>query len=64
MENQQSNQNPLANLSVIELKSLAYDNLTQVQTTQSNLQILTQEINNRIQQQQQPAQPQTESVAL
>jgi len=64
MENQQSNQNPLANLSVIELKSLAYDNLTQVQTTQSNLQILTQEINNIIQQQQQPAQPQTESVAL
>jgi hypothetical protein len=64
MENQQSNQNPLANLSVIELKSLAYDNLTQVQTTQANLQILTQEINNRIQQQQQPAQPQTESVAL
>jgi hypothetical protein len=63
MENQQSNQNPLANLSVIELKSLAYDNLTQVQTTQANLQILTQEINNRIQQQQ-PAQPQTESVAL
>ena len=64
MENQQANQNPLANLSVIELKSLAYDNLTQVQTTQANLQILTQEINNRIQQQQQPAQPQTESVAL
>ena len=64
MENQQSNQNPLANLSVIELKSLAYDNLTQVQTTQANLQILTQEINNRIQQQQQSAQPQTESVAL
>ncbi len=61
MENQQQNQNPLANLTVTELKSLAYDNLTQVQTSQSNLQILTQEINKRSQQ---PAQPQTESVAL
>jgi hypothetical protein len=61
MENQQQNQNPLANLTVTELKSLAYDNLTQVQTAQSNLQILTQEINKRSQQ---PAQPQTESVAL
>ena len=61
MENQQPNQNPLANLSVTELKSLAYDNLTQVQTSQSNLQILTQEINKRSQP---PAQPQTESVAI
>jgi hypothetical protein len=61
MENQQQNQNPLANLTVTELKSLAYDNLTQVQTAQSNLQILTQEINKRSQQ---PAQPQTESVVL
>jgi hypothetical protein len=61
MENQQRNQNQLANLTVTELKSLAYDNLTQVQTSQSNLQILTQEINKRSQQ---PAQPQTESVAL
>ena len=61
MENQQQNQNPLANLTVTELKSLAYDNLTEVQTAQSNLQILTQEINKRSQQ---PAQPQTESVAL
>lgn len=61
MENQQQNQNPLANLTVTELKSLAYDNLTQVQISQSNLQILTQEINKRSQQ---PAQPQTESVAL
>ena len=61
MENQQQNQNPLANLTVTELKSLAYDNLTQVQTAQSNLQILTQEINKRSKQ---PAQPQTESVVL
>jgi hypothetical protein len=61
MENQQRNQNQLAYLTVTELKSLAYDNLTQVQTSQSNLQILTQEINKRSQQ---PAQPQTESVAL
>lgn len=61
MENQQQNQNPLANLNVTELKSLAYDNLTQVQTSQSNLQILTQEINKRIQEQ---VQPQPESVAI
>jgi hypothetical protein len=64
MENQQ--QNPLANLSVTELKSLAYDNLTQIQSAQSNLQILTQEINTRIQtfQQTQREQAQPDTVAL
>ena len=66
---EQQNQNPLANLSVTELKSLAYDNLTRIQQAQSNLQILNQEINNRIQsfqqaQQTQQAQPQTESVTI
>lgn len=63
---EQQNQNPLANLSVTELKSLAYDNLTRIQDAQSNLQILNQEINNRIQsfQQAQQAQPQTESVTI
>ena len=53
---QQQQQNQLANLTVVELKSLAYDNLIQIQQSQSNLQILNQEINNRIlaiQQQQQ-----------
>lgn len=59
MENQQQNQNPLANLTVVELKSLAYDNLTRIQQSQSNLQVLNQEIDKRIQafqqaQQQQP----------
>ena len=61
MENQEPNQNPLANLSVVELKSLAYDNLTRIQQAQSNLQVLNQEIDKRIQafqqaqaQQQQP----------
>lgn len=62
MENQQpNNQNPLANLSVVELKSLAYDNLTRIQQSQANLQVLNQEIDKRIQsfqqtqaQQQQP----------
>lgn len=49
MENQQQNQNPLANLSVVELKSLAYDNLTRIQQAQSNLQVLNQEIDKRIQ---------------
>jgi hypothetical protein len=60
MENQQQNQNPMANLTVVELKSLAYDNLTRIQQSQSNLQVLNQEIDKRIQafqqvqQQQQP----------
>jgi stress-induced morphogen len=60
MENQQQNQNPMANLTVVELKSLAYDNLTRIQQAQSNLQVLNQEIDKRIQafqqaqQQQQP----------
>lgn len=58
MENQQSNQNPLANLSVVELKSLAYDNLTRIQQSQSNLQVLNQEIDKRIQAFQQSQQDQ------
>ena len=49
MENQQQNENPLANLTVVELKSLAYDNLTRIQQAQSNLQVLNQEIDKRIQ---------------
>ena len=58
MENQQSNQNPLANLSVVELKSLAYDNLTRIQQSQSHLQVLNQEIDKRIQAFQQSQQSQ------
>ena len=61
MENQQQNQNPLANLSVVELKSLAYDNLTRIQQSQSNLQILNQEIDSRIKSFQQTQQQQTPS---
>jgi stress-induced morphogen len=49
MENQTENQNPLTKLSVVELKSLAYDNLTRIQQAQSNLQLLNQEIDKRIQ---------------
>lgn len=68
MENQQPNQNPLASLNVTELKSLAYDNLTRIQDAQSNLQILTEEINKRIQSfqqaQAQQASPQPESVIV
>ena len=71
MENQQQNQNPLTNLSVIELKSLAYDNLTRIQQAQSNLQILNQEIDARIRsfqqtqtQQSQSVSPTTESVEI
>ena len=71
MENQQQNQNPLINLSVIELKSLAYDNLTRIQQAQSNLQILNQEIDARVRsfqqaqtQQSQSVSPSTESVEI
>lgn len=59
MENQQQNQNPLANLTVVELKSLAYDNLTRIQQAQSNLQVLNQEIDQRIQAFQQAQQQQS-----
>jgi len=58
MENQQQNQNPMANLTVVELKSLAYDNLTRIQQAQSNLQVLNQEIDKRIQAFQQAQQDQ------
>lgn len=65
---EQQNQNPLANLSVTELKSLAYDNLTRIQQAQSNLQILNQEIDARIrsfqQAQQQTQSPLTEAVSI
>ena len=63
MENQQQNKNPLENLSLVELKSLAYDNLNRIQQSQLNLQILNQEIDSRIksfQQNQQQNQQQTQ----
>jgi hypothetical protein len=46
----------LSDLTVIELKSLAYDELARVDQSQANLRILNQEINNRIQQAQQAQQ--------
>jgi hypothetical protein len=46
----------LSDLTVIELKSLAYDELARVEQSQANLRILNQEINNRIQQAQQAQQ--------
>ena len=61
MENQQPTQNPLVNLSVVELKSLAYDNLTRIQQAQSNLQVLNQEIDKRIQSFQQSQQDQQQT---
>lgn len=65
MENQQQNQNPLANLTVVELKSLAYDNLTRIQQSQSNLQVLNREIENKIKAfQQAQSSSSTESVAI
>lgn len=46
----------LSDLTVIELKSLAYDELARVEQAQSNLRILNQEIGNRVQQAQQAQQ--------
>ena len=46
----------LSDLTVIELKSLAYDELARVDQSQANLRILNQEISNRIQQSQQSQQ--------
>ena len=43
----------LSDLTVIELKSLAYDELARLESAQSNLRILNQEIANRAQQTQQ-----------
>lgn len=46
----------LSDLTVVELKSLAYDELARIEQSQSNLRILNQEINNRVQQSQQAQQ--------
>jgi hypothetical protein len=46
----------LSDLTVIELKSLAYDELARIEQSQSNLRVLNQEINNRVQQSQQTQQ--------
>ena len=43
----------LSDLTVVELKSLAYDELARLEAAQSNLRILNQEIGNRAQQAQQ-----------
>ena len=43
----------LADLNIVELKSLAYDELARIDQSQSNLRVLNQEINNRAQQSQQ-----------
>ena len=46
----------LSDLTVIELKSLAYDELAKLENAQQNLKILNQEINKRFQEQQQTQQ--------
>ena len=46
----------LSDLTVVELKSLAYDELARIDQSQSNLRVLNQEINNRAQQSQQTQQ--------
>jgi hypothetical protein len=43
----------LSDLTVVELKSLAYDELDRLEAAQSNLRVLNQEIGNRVQQTQQ-----------
>jgi len=46
----------LSDLTIVELKSLAYDELARLESAQSNLRILNQEIANRVQQIQQSQQ--------
>ena len=46
----------LSDLTVVELKSLAYDELARLEAAQSNLRVLNQEIGNRVQQAQQTQQ--------
>jgi hypothetical protein len=46
----------LSDLTIVELKSLAYDELSRLESAQSNLRILNQEIANRVQQSQQSQQ--------
>lgn len=48
----------LSDLTIVELKSLAYDELARLEAAQSNLRILNQEIANRVQQIQQAQQTQ------
>jgi hypothetical protein len=48
----------LSDLTIVELKSLAYDELARLESAQSNLRILNQEIANRVQQIQQAQQAQ------
>ena len=48
----------LSDLTIVELKSLAYDELARLEAAQSNLRILNQEIANRVQQIQQAQQAQ------
>ena len=48
----------LSDLTIVELKSLAYDELARLESAQSNLRILNQEIANRVQQIQQTQQSQ------
>lgn len=48
----------LSDLTIVELKSLAYDELARLEAAQSNLRILNQEIANRVQQIQQAQQSQ------
>lgn len=43
----------ITDLTLVELKSLAYDELTKIELCQNNLRLLNQEITNRLQAQQQ-----------
>lgn len=46
-------QKNISDFTVIELKSLAYDELSRIELAQNNLRALNQEINNRLQTQSQ-----------
>jgi len=53
---EQQKQTTLSDLNIVQLKSMAYDELNRIEQSQANLRILNQEINLRIQQFQQSQQ--------
>ena len=46
----------LADLNIVQLKSIAYDEIIKLNVSQNNLRVVNQEINNRVQQAQQTQQ--------
>lgn len=50
-------QQEVSTLSTVELKSLAYDQMAQIELAQNNLRVINQELGKRLQPANQPSQP-------